>query len=269
MDDIATLGLLDDKAITLDTAALRIAAADHPGVDLDPYVHILGAVAERAMELGGDATTAPERAAVLAEAIGGDFGFRGDRERYDDPDNADMVRVLERRLGLPVSLSILYVAAARRLGWPADVLGTPGHVLARIGTELEPVLIDPFDRGAVVGPDRLQALLAGVLGPGAAPHPDHLAPMTNRATLVRLLMNQATRAEANGLTARARTVFERITAIAPANAHGWWDRARLELAGGDVPAARQSLSAMLEVSREPALRAHVCAALDALAGAGR
>lgn len=79
-------------------------------------------------------------------------------------------------------------------------------------------------------------------------------------------MNQATRAEQSGAQARALAVYDRITTIAPAYSQGWWDRARLQLAAGDTAAARESLSSLLETTRDPALRTYANSALDALAG---
>ena len=265
--DIIRLGLLDDDAILLDAAALEIAAPDHPGVALDPYVELLGDITERLVVVGGSAQTTAERAAALAQVIAGEFGFTGDRDSYDDPGNADLLRVLDRRRGLPVTLAILYVAAARRLTWAADALNTPGHVLVRIGSATQPVLVDPFGDGAPVAPDDLAALLARMLGPDAVPGPEHLQPMSNRSVLVRMLLNQASRAEAAGDARRARELYRRMTLIAPSHGHGWWERARLEAASGDVGEARASLSAMLEVTRDPAVRLHIFAALDALSGA--
>lgn len=262
---LRNLGLLDDEAIHLDVAALEIAALDHPEVDLGDYAEILTAMTERLADLGGGAVASDARAHLLARVIGREFGFVGDRETYDDPANADMIRVIDRRRGLPVSLSMLYVAAARRMGWAADALNTPGHVLVRVGADTAPVLIDPFAGGAIVGADRLVALLAPVLGQEALGS-EHLAAMTNREVLVRLLMNQATRAEAAGDARRALTLYERMTDIAPGTGHAWWERARLELVHGQVAAARRSLSAMLEMTRDPERRAHIGAALATLAG---
>lgn len=266
MDDIVALGLMEDEAIALDIAALQLAALDHPGVAIEPYMEVLSDITERLVAAGGAAQRPAEQAEALARVLAGEFGLTGDRESYDDPDNADLIRVMDRRRGLPVSLSILYVAAARRLGWPAEVLNTPGHVLIRIGAETDQVLADPFNDGAIVGPGQLAALLASVLGASAARADEHLAPMTNRATLVRLLLNQATRAEAGGNPQRALTLFERMTAVAPSNAHAWWERARLQFVHGDPAGARASLSAMLEVTRDADLREHIFATLDALAG---
>jgi regulator of sirC expression with transglutaminase-like and TPR domain len=266
IQEIAHLGLLDDEAITLDAAALELAGLDHPDADLQPYATLLGELAERLQSRGSGASTALERADALSEIIGGEFGFQGDRVSYDDPANADLIKVIDRRLGIPVSLSILYVAAARRGGWEADALNTPGHVLVRIGPDPSPVLVDPFAGGSLIEPSQLAGLLSFALGQGTAPSSEHLQPMSNRSVLVRLLMNQATRAEAGGDTARALTLFQRMTTVAPSSSQSWWERARLELVEGRVSEARASLSAMLEMTRDPGLRIHISAALDALAG---
>lgn len=268
IQEIAHLGLLDDNDIILDAAALELSALDHPGIDLVPYAALLGNMADRLGQRGLDARTAMERADALSEIVAGEFRFHGDRASYDDSANADLIRVIDRRLGLPVSLSILYVAAARRAGWEADALNTPGHVLVRIGPDTSPALIDPFAGGSLVDPGQLARLLTFALGQGTVPTSDHLAPMSNRSVLVRLLMNQAKRAEAAGETARALQLFCRMTTIAPSIGHNWWERARLELVEGAVSEARASLSAMLEMTRDPNMRIHISAALDALAGSG-
>lgn len=260
-DDIIELGLLDDSAIVLDEAALALAAADHPEVDLAPYHELLVDIAEHLAEAGSEADSARQRADVLAVTLAETFGFAGDRADYDAPENADLIRVIDRRLGLPVSLSILYVSAARRVGWHADALDVPGHVLALVGDDTAPVVIDPFRGGAKVNPEQLAALMTRG-HPGERPAVQQVATMPDRAVLVRLLANQATRAEAGGLGRRALTLYERMTSFAPAYPHPWWERARLELADGRVADARRSLTAMLEVTREPELRQSVIQMLD-------
>lgn len=263
-NDITTLGLMDEVDIELDLAALALSALDHEGTDVAPYVSLLRAIATSLDEAGEDAATADEQAEVLARVFAGQFGFTGDIESYDVPLNADMMRVLDRRKGLPVSLSILYVAAARRMGWTAHALNTPGHVIVSIGTP--PVtLIDPFRDGTVVTSRELAVILARALGSDSVAQAHHLAPMSNRAVLVRLLLNQASRAEQNGDLTRAATLYDRMTIIAPGNGHGWWELARLQLVARDVDGARRSLSAMLEVTRDAERREHISAALDAIA----
>lgn len=266
LSDIAHLGLIDEDEIELDAAALEIAALDHPDVDLTDYVALLEDLTEQLLARAVTADTPAEQAAALADLFAAEHGFRGDRETYDDPANADLISVIDRRRGLPIALSILYVAAARRIGWTAHALNTPGHVLVGVGDDTM-VLIDPFNGGAPVSPQQLANLLQSALGKVGDDAAEHVAPMSNRAALLRLLVNQASRAEQGAQLERALTVYCRITTIAPAYSHGWWERARLELATGDPAAARQSLSAMLETTRDPELRLHVNAALDQLTGA--
>lgn len=263
IEQIATLGLVEDADLELDTAALEIAALDHPEAELPSYLDVLERITELLAIRAASARTPREQAARLAEVMADEFGFEGDRASYDDPANADLIRVIDRRRGLPVALAILYVAAARRLGWVAHVLNTPGHVLAAIG---QPALvIDPFNRGGVVAGVQLAALLQTTEARLDGVAPDYLSPMANRAVLVRLLMNQASRAERAGELPRALAVLQRITTVAPGHGGGWWDRARLERALGDARSARESLAAMLEITRDPGVRGHVTTALAALA----
>lgn len=265
-DSILYLGLLDDEELTLDIAALELSALDHPGIDLAPYVDTVTGLADRLAAVSGSCQSAMGRAEALSEVLAGEFGFTGDRETYEDSRNADLIAVLDRRRGLPVALSILYASAARRIGWEADILNTPGHVLMRIGAETASVVVDPFNHGQLVAPAQIARLLRQ-MGGDDRPVAEHLQPMSNRMVLVRLLTNQATRAEVSGDIARALVVFERITTIAPAYGAGWWERARLELQAGSVFEARASLSAMLEMTRDAEVRLQISAALDALAGA--
>lgn len=262
---IATYGLVDDEEIELDAAALVLSELDHPGTDLAPYIELLRQIDGRLHELGFEAVASNDQAQLLASVLHGEFSFTGDTETYDVPLNGDFIRVMDRRRGLPVSLSILYVAAARRMGWKAEPLNTPGHVLVRIGDQA-PVIIDPFNGGAIVEERQILALLNGFMVAGARISTDEIEKMTNRSTLVRLLMNQASRAEHANDPGRAITLYQRMTLVAPGNPDGWWAQARLQLAGL-IEQARGSLSAMLEVTRNPERREIVTAALEAISRA--
>lgn len=270
-ESIAYIGLLADEDIELDSAALVLSELDHESLDLDPYLDLLRAITdavdtERA-GIGEEHLQSGEaQAALLARVLGTRFDFAGDSSTYDAPLNADMIRVLDRRRGLPVALSILYVAAARRIGWTAYPLNTPGHVLVSIGSKADRAVIDPFNRGVLVQPEQLPALLGQGSVPLSSPGVEHLEPMSNRMTLVRLLLNQASRAEQVGDTWRACTMYERMTIVAPEHGAGWWALARLHLAHGKVDAARASLSAMLEITRDPERRSQIAAALERLSG---
>jgi regulator of sirC expression with transglutaminase-like and TPR domain len=134
----------------LDMLALSLAAAFHD-VDADDAIatlDALGAELSRAAALTGED---PEsRARACAEVLGGEHGFAGDREHYDDPDNSMLDLVLARRRGLPILLSVVYVEVARRAGIPLAGVGLPGHfVVGHFGAE-PPVLLDPFGGGGEI-----------------------------------------------------------------------------------------------------------------------
>lgn len=262
---IAHLGLLEDEAIALDEAALLLATLDHPQVEIDQYLDQIAEMAAQLHALAPRAVSARDRAEQLATLIHREHGFRGDSNDYDNPANADLLSVIDRRRGLPVALSILYVAIARRVGWTAEPLNMPGHVLVRIGREPDAVIVDPFAGGAILEGDGLAQLVARVIGSHATVEADHLAPLGNRAVLVRLLSNQAARARRAGDLDRALALHERMTSFAPSFTGLWWERARLEQLLGHARTARASLGAMLETTRDPALRSRIRAALDALA----
>lgn len=261
--DITNIGLVDDDDILLDIAALALSRLDHGEADLQPYLAQLDEIEELVCAEGRSAFLSGERAAVLLEVLHHQLGFVGDQESYDAPINTDFVRVLDRKLGLPISLAILYVAMARRAGWIADILNVPGHVLVRVG-EKNPVVIDPFVGHGPVSGDDLEAICTHYLGEAGKNAALQIETMSNRQILTRLLNNQAIRAEQGGDLPHAFAVYSRMSQVAPDEPDAWQNLARLHLAFRDVPGARHCLLAMLEVVRDPQLRGRIKEAYDAL-----
>jgi regulator of sirC expression with transglutaminase-like and TPR domain len=156
------------------------------------------------------------------------------------------------------------VGIARRASWNARVLALPGHVLAAIEGESSVTLIDVFAGGRMVEPSELPSL-ATTLARGQPLRSGDAALLSNRETLVRLLMNQASRARQAGDIQRALTLYRRLTLVAPGMPALWWEQARLEQLSGDLRAARRSLAAMRETTRDPALSDRIRQAYEALA----
>jgi len=129
--DIAAIGLIEDEDILLDLASLALSQLDHENADIAHYLDMLEDIEDRVCAEGRSAFLPEERAAALSRVLHGELGFVGDDETYDAPVNADFIRVLDRKRGLPIALSILYVAMARRTGWSAYVLNLPGKVHRR------------------------------------------------------------------------------------------------------------------------------------------
>jgi len=198
-----------DQTIDLQPLRQHVAAIGAAFADL---VRRRGAQAERLRE-------------VIAEA----YGYRGDSETYDDLQNADLARVLERRKGLPVALAILYLHVARGQGWDAEGLAFPGHFLIRIEIDGTRHVLDPFNEGQVVEPPALRTLLQRVLGPNAVLSREHFDAVPDRDVLLRLENNVRLRLAKREDWAGSARSLDRMLAIAP-------DRAELLFEVGQVNA---------------------------------
>lgn len=260
---LTNIGLLDDEEIILDMAALTLSQEDHVSTDTDQYTELLDRIEERLRDHSKHAYLNSERGKALVDILYGEFDFTGDVEGYDAPVNADFIRVLDRRRGLPISLAIVYIAMARRLGWPAYMLNTPGHVLMVLGDD-EQLIIDPFSNGVIMPQARLVKHFQSMADVSDDRIAEILTPMTNRAILNRLLLNQAFRAEQTKDFSRALAIYRRMIEIVPDNADAWWEAARLHLLENDTQSARFCLTSMLEVTRSPMMRKRIADALAKL-----
>jgi len=169
--------------------------------------------------------------------------------------------VIDRRRGLPVALSILWLHAARAQGWAADGLNFPGHFLIRIASGDGHVIVDPFNAGAVLDRDALAELRRRF---GGELTPDDCAPVANRAILLRLQNNIKLRLLQAGLLEQALTVAERMVLIAPAEPDLWHDCAVLHGEIGNLRAAIACLEQTMALAANEAARQAVAAELKAL-----
>src|SRR5882757_2999492 len=119
-DYLARLGLAGEGPHDLATAALMLAALDHPDRKLDRFRDHLSELAERVRAQADFARDGESAARALSSVLAGHYGYEGERGDYDDPDNADLMAVIDRKRGLPVSLGILYIHAARASNMQAE-----------------------------------------------------------------------------------------------------------------------------------------------------
>jgi regulator of sirC expression with transglutaminase-like and TPR domain len=240
------LGEAGDGPHDIAGAALMLSALDNPGCDLAPYIDHLAGITEQA-RLDTRLVTDAERAAhLLARVLAGHFGYDGDRLSYDDPRNADLIAVIDRRRGLPVSLGILYLHAARAAGFRAAGLHSPGHFLLRIGVHSTEALINPFNSGAAVEQESL-GVLPGIRGIRKE-RSEALKPVDDIEILLRLENNQKLRAvEADDLS-RALTLAKRMVLMAPKRPELWVDLAQLYEREGELGAARTAYEACLKLA---------------------
>lgn len=174
-----------DGEIELDRAALLIAAPEYPELDLPRYLGKLDALADRLLvHLKPDAGPL-ETARLLQRVLGADEGFRGNLDDYYDASNSYLNEVLDRRVGIPITLSVVYIEVARRVSLELEGIGFPGHFLVRH----QGLVLDPFEGGRVLSEidlrDRLERLSNGTLRFG----PRLMASVDKRQILYRMLAN--------------------------------------------------------------------------------
>jgi regulator of sirC expression with transglutaminase-like and TPR domain len=212
-----------EERIDLARSALWIAAEEYPALDVAHYLGQLDELARAVAPRLAEAQSARERVAVLNRFLFVEHGFAGNRERYDDPRNSFLNDVIDRRTGIPITLSLVYMEVARRAGIDADGVGFPGHFLVRHGAG-EPVIVDCFF-GTVLSPEDCQSRLTAALGAGAWLRPElHLRKATPREILVRLLGNLKLLYVRSADFGRALACCERILLVEPGAPHELRDR---------------------------------------------
>lgn len=139
---------LNQQTINLPRAALLFARAiAYPALDVDAYLDQIQHLAETARPALVTCETLSERVDALSDFLFNISGFRGNKIHYSDPRNSFLNCVIDRKLGIPISLTCLYVTVAQRLGLPAYGIGLPGHFIAGVYHEGEEIYLDPFNGG--------------------------------------------------------------------------------------------------------------------------
>jgi regulator of sirC expression with transglutaminase-like and TPR domain len=251
-DSAAALQMLarrDDDDIDLGEASLLLAVRDRPGVPLDRYHEHLAKLASdvAATYTQGDG----DQLEALNQVIAGDLGYTGDSLSYDDLQNINLMRVIDRRKGLPIALGILYLHAGRAQGWALEGLNFPGHFLVRLDEAGARTIFDPFNGGKIIEISDMRALLKATRGGDAELLPEHYAPASNRDILIRLQNNKKVRLLKAKQVAEALAVVEDMLMFAPATAGLWHEAGLLHSHLGNLRAAMVALEQCRELSLSP------------------
>jgi regulator of sirC expression with transglutaminase-like and TPR domain len=239
-----------DELIDVATGAALIARDAYGTLDvgrlLAGFDDLAAPLAKR--ELAG---LSPEaQADAISGYLYGDLGFRGNEQDYYDPKNSLLPDVLGRKLGIPITLALVYCEVARRVGVRARGVSFPGHFLVRVdahGRDDAPVAVDPFFAGKRLDGPALDRLLERGSPPAKLPMIEHLAPASSRATLVRMLINLKWIYATRGDSARALLALDRIISLTPDSVPAIRERGLLAAKLGSVEAARADLSRLLEL----------------------
>jgi regulator of sirC expression with transglutaminase-like and TPR domain len=218
-----------DAQIDLGAAALCIALDEYPQLDVAQYLARLEVHSETVRQLSSnDAQDA--RLAALAQHLFHDEGFSGNSADYYDPCNSYLNDVLERRTGIPISLSIVYMEVGRRLGLSIEPISFPTHFLLRVTIERMDIVVDPFNKAAVLDRGTLIQHLVPVFGgPQQAEEqlPAALASVPRREVIARMLRNLKSIYLSAKDWVRALRVVDRLVQVHPQLAEEIRDRGQL------------------------------------------
>jgi regulator of sirC expression with transglutaminase-like and TPR domain len=245
------LAALPDDRIDVAMGAALMARDAYAGLDVD---RLLARFDEWAAALRVEGDLAARAPSAQAEALSafmyGPLGFRGNEQDYYDPKNSLLPDVLDRKLGIPITLALVYCEIARRVGVRARGVSFPGHFLVRVdppGREDAPVAVDPFFGGRRLEQYDLQKLLERATSSQTQVTPEHLAPASARTMLVRMLINLKWIYATRGDFARALLALDRIICLTPDSVPALRERGMLAARLGAVEAARADLSRLLEL----------------------
>jgi regulator of sirC expression with transglutaminase-like and TPR domain len=177
-----------------------------------------------------------------------ELAFQGDRETYDDPANAALPLVLERKRGMPITLSILWIEVARRLGFDAVGVGLPGHFITGLRLDVGHLYYDPFNGGRSVGEEDAAWLVEQSTGGRAVFHPSMLVPVPNRAILARLVRNLHVRFVRTGNWDEAIWTSTHLVLLNPGESISYRDRAFVHFKRGEMDQGMLDLQEAIRLS---------------------
>lgn len=254
-----------DGDFDLALGALLIAATDDPNVDIEGSSANLDRMAEAARaRIPADAGALQELNAVT-DLLFGVIGFAGNRDDYYDPRNSYLNQVLERRLGIPITLSLLCMEVGRRAGVPILGIGMPGHFLIRHRRE-ENFFVDAFNGGLLLNRDECGALLREAAGDEARLESSHLDPVTPRDILARILRNLKAIYWDREDFDRCITTIGALMAVLPDRPEEQRDRGVVHLKAGNHQQSADDFAAYIEAAPNAADIETVRNALSRLRG---
>ncbi len=254
-----------DADIELARTALLVAAEHEPGLDVDAELARLEAWANELGRRIEPAWNSLQRLARLRAFMFDELGFKGDARGYYSPANSLLHSVMTRRLGIPLTLSILFMEIGWRIGVPFEGVGFPGHFLVRLTGEPGDLLLDPYDHGASVHEADCRRMIQLSSG-GTAPYePSMIRSTGRRDMIVRLLINLKVACLRAGDNPGALSAVERLLLLHPEDALELRDRGLLLYRMDRYRDARAALGTYLRVRPEALDRVDIERHLAALA----
>lgn len=240
---------IEDERIDLVRAALAIAQTEYPDLDGNYYCKSIDELARRVKRLVPDLGDPSESIVAMNRVLFEEEAFRGNRDDYYDPRNSFLNDVLDRKLGIPITLAVVYMEVAHRVGFPMVGVGMPGHFLLKhYDVEGGEILIDPFNRGSILTAKDCQRALDEIYGGQMPLQPEFLMAVSRRQVLVRMLNNLKSIYLAGRNFRKALPIVDLILAIYPRSPEDVKQRALLRWSLGQTGGALADLEDYLKMS---------------------
>ncbi len=204
-----------EESINLAEAALVIAADEYADLDIEHYLERIDVMAEHVRQRVRPDMEPRDEIRLLSRFLFHETGIKGDTENYYDPRNSYLNDVIERRKGLPITLSVLYIEVGRRVGMPLYGVGLPGHFICKWQDAAEEIFIDPFAGGEILDEFGLLKLLGATREARLRVRREWLAVVGPRYILTRILLNLKQIYLKEDDPARTLRVVEKLLALAP------------------------------------------------------
>lgn len=230
-----------DNAINLAAAALYIAQEEYPALDCGAYLRQLDTMAAQLRDRLPQEAYPLKIIQAINEYLFEAQGFVGNSQDYYDPRNSFLNQVLDRRTGIPITLSLVYLELAKRIDFPMAGVGMPGHFLVRPTLEEMAVFVDVFHKGEVMFEEDCENLVKTLYGKSAQMRPEHLEPIGPRPFLARILMNLKVTYLQRQDISRVLAAIDRILLLIPDSLLERRDRGLIYYRQGRLEEAREDL----------------------------
>ncbi len=240
-----------DASWPLDRAALELATLEFPEIEAEAFVGLLNSHAAELRERLNDAQDGETYVHEANRYLFDELGFRGNTSDYYDPKNSCLNQVLTARTGIPITLSLVYMEIARRLGRPVAGIGLPGHFVVRYDDGLYSTFIDPFHGGRLLAADDCFELAREVSQVEVGRDRRWLAPVTKRDLLLRMLRNFSAAYASRGQTEKAIEALNLLIRANPDSPDEYRQRGILQTQAGRMVAAKQDLARYLALVKSP------------------
>jgi len=248
---------LPEGAIPLAEAALLMACEEYPHLEVSPYLDRLDEIADAARPHIAQGAPAKDNAAAINSVLFDQFGFRGNSDDYYDPRNSFFNDVLDRRLGIPITLSAVYIEVARRLNFPVAGVGLPGHFIVKYRYGQEEFFLDPFEGGAFLSIDDCRARFASIYGEEAEFSDRFLSRASHRQILSRMLNNlKRIYLDAQAFD-KGHAIVDMMIMVEPDEVHHYRDRGLLRIQLKQFESAAKDLEHYVKLAGESEDRSQI------------